>query len=235
MPCTERRRAGTFGIMWTLIRQNALFFGPYLLVLLIVGGWQAVYTQTELMQWVNARYSPAADVFFTYVTYLGDGAFFAVVFVSLLFRSFRWTVKCLVSFLLTTLAAQGLKHLFFPDSLRPRAFYESSGLQFHTVDGVVLHSFNSFPSGHSTSAFALFCLLALMVRDKRWGVVFLVLACLAAYSRVYLFQHFVEDVYVGSLLGVGLTLLSFSALQGYWQRKPKPWLDRRIRLRRRNQ
>lgn len=234
MPCADGLRAGTFGSMVALIRQNSTFFGPYILLLLLVGGIQMAFTQTELMQWVNARHHPAADVFFTYVTYLGDGAFFAIVLVSMLFRSYRWTVKCLISFLLTTLVAQGLKRLVFPDSLRPVKFYEGSGLSFHTVEGVALHSFNSFPSGHATSAFALFCLLALIVRNKRWGAVFLVFATLAAYSRVYLFQHFVEDVYVGSLLGVGLTLLSFSALQGYWQRYPKSWLDRRATLRRRS-
>jgi membrane-associated phospholipid phosphatase len=222
--------------MISLVRQNAYFFSGYLILLLLVGIGQVLCNQTELMRAVNGRHHPAADVFFTYATYLGDGAFFAVVFVSLLFRSFRWTIKCLVSFLLTTLVVQTLKHTVFADSLRPSKFYEASGWAFHIVPGVALHGYNSFPSGHSTSAFALFCLLALIVREKRWGLVFLGLATLAAFSRVYLFQHFVEDVYVGSLLGVGLTLLSFTLLQRYWQRRPRPWLDRRLSLRRwRNQ
>jgi len=210
-----------------LLRANRPFYLTYALLLLLVGGLQLAFSPTELMQWVNARNTPAADVFFTYATYLGDGAFFAVVILALLLRSYRWAIKSVAAFLLTTLVAQGLKRLVFADRLRPAKFFEGKS-GFRYVEGVELAHYHSFPSGHSTSAFALFCLLALIVKDKRWGYAFAVLAALAAYSRVYLFQHFVEDVYAGSVLGVVCSTLIFAALQNYWTRKPKDWLDRSL-------
>lgn len=211
-----------------LLRTNRPFYLTYAVLLLAVGGLQLAFSQTSLMQWVNARNSPAADLFFAYATYLGDGAFFAVVILALLLRSYRWAIKSGAAFLLTTLVAQGLKRLVFADRLRPAKFFEENSLSFRAVDGVELAHYHSFPSGHSTSAFALFCLLALIVKDKRWGYVFALLAALAAYSRVYLFQHFVEDVYAGSLLGVGCSTLIFSFLHNHWTRKPKDWLDRSL-------
>lgn len=209
-----------------LLRANRTFFLAYAVLFGLVGGLQLAYSQTELMQWVNAHANAAADVFFVYATYLGDGAFFAVVVLSFLLRSYRWTLKCLATFLLTSLVAQTLKHTIFAERPRPARFFDGQPFTFRHVEGVELLLYNSFPSGHSTSAFGLFCLLALIVKDKRWSLLFLALAVLAAYSRVYLFQHFVEDVYAGSLLGLICTALIFSFLQTYWQQKPRDWLDR---------
>ena len=79
------------------------------------------------------------------------------------------------------------------------------------VDGVVLHAgFSSFPSGHTMSAFAVFSLLAFFAsHSKRQIFLFVSLAILVAASRVYLIQHFVADVWMGSLLGVMLAYLIF--------------------------
>lgn len=40
------------------------------------------------------------------------------------------------------------------------------------VDGVHLHSAHSFPSGHATGAFAVFMVLALIVKNPFWKVFF---------------------------------------------------------------
>jgi hypothetical protein len=52
-----------------LFRKNRFFFVPYALVLLLFGTWQVVYSQEQLMQWVNSRNSPLADLIFPYITY----------------------------------------------------------------------------------------------------------------------------------------------------------------------
>jgi hypothetical protein len=67
----------------------------------------------------------------------------------------------------------------------------------------------SFPSGHTTGAFSLFCFIALILPYKsRWyGALFFTLALSVAYSRMYLAAHFFVDVYAGSILGAGFSLL----------------------------
>jgi membrane-associated phospholipid phosphatase len=69
---------------------------------------------------------------------------------------------------------------------------------------------HSFPSGHTASVFAAAITISLFASRKRWvsGICFL-FACLTAYSRVYLGEHFVEDVWIGSLEGVVFGTICF--------------------------
>ena len=61
---------------------------------------------------------------------------------------------------------------------------------------------HSFPSGHSTAAFASATSLIIMLRDKKWiGFSALALAVLIAFSRLYNYVHFPSDVLFGMLLG----------------------------------
>lgn len=220
-------------MLFRLIRQNYSFFLPYALLLIVVGSMLSQLDRTVLMRWINGVNHPFWDVFFYYLTDLADGAVGFGIVIGLVFVRYRWALAGVLSLLIAGLFTQLLKHSFFAGELRPSAFYKNSGWVFHTVDGLNLHSVNSFPSGHSTSVFALFCLLTLLVSNKRWGWLFLFLAVLGAYSRVYLFQHFVADIYVGSIIGTVSTLLVFTGLETYWQHHPKKWLDKRLDLRRR--
>ena len=64
------------------------------------------------------------------------------------------------------------------------------------------YAYASFPSGHTTTAFAAAVILALWY--PRWAGVWLTLAVLVGLSRVMLGSHFPSDVLAGALLGSGL-------------------------------
>ncbi|GAB4030579.1 phosphatase PAP2 family protein [Spirosoma gilvum] len=184
-----------------LIRKNWLFFLPYAILLVVVGLLQLMYSQEQLMQWVNTRNSLLADQLFPYITYLGDGATYVVV--CLLLAIFNWRIGLmeLASFALSSLTSEFLKKVVFNGSPRPLKYFEHSTFQYHIIEGLDIHSYNSFPSGHTISAFAMFSLMAFLYVRKEVGWIFLFLAVLTGFSRVYLFQHFVEDVYAGSVIG----------------------------------
>ncbi|GAB4028401.1 phosphatase PAP2 family protein [Spirosoma koreense] len=188
-------------MLWSLIRKNRFFFFPYLLILALVGVWQLLYTQEQLMQWVNFRNTPVADLIFPYITYLGDGVFYVIICLILLIYDRRVGLMALASFALSSLTSEFLKRIIFSNSPRPLKFFEHSPYKYHIIEGLDIHTINSFPSGHTTTAFAMFSLLAFLDSRKDRGGLFLALAILTGYSRVYLFQHFVEDAYVGSLIG----------------------------------
>ena len=68
---------------------------------------------------------------------------------------------------------------------------------------------SSFPSGHSTVAFACATVLALSVPRLRWPV--FALAALIGFSRVYVGVHYPFDVLAGAVLGISIGLAVRSA------------------------
>ena len=204
-----------------LLRKNRFFFLPYALALILVGLLQLLYTQEQLMQWVNFRNSPLADALFPYITYMGDGAVYVIVCLILLLYNRRVGLLAFASFALSSLTSLFLKQVVFSDSPRPLKFFEHSTYQYHIIEGLDIYSYNSFPSGHTISAFALFSLLAFLDDRKGRGWFFGSLAMLTGYSRIYLFQHFVEDVYVGSLIGVGASVIVYLLMQQWAIKKEK--------------
>lgn len=198
-----------------LIRTNRTFFLTYLLLLLAVGTLMLLYTKEQLIRFVNEHNSPIGDQLFPYLTYLGDGSFVIVlgVFMLIVNRRAGWLV--LTSFAISGLISLFLKMIVFPERLRPIRYFEHSDWQYHVIKDLRINEYNSFPSGHTTSAFALFAMLAFLWRRKAWGWLGTLLAAVAGYSRVYLFQHFVEDTFAGSLLGLGTSM----AVVLYYQRR----------------
>lgn len=152
------------------------------------------------------------DTFFKYITFLGDWPAYifalAFLFSKLKFRAFY--VVLLVSILVPITSYISKANFKQP---RPLYYFQDKPVfnDLQKVDGVVLHTgFSSFPSGHTMSAFAVFSLLAFFTsHSKRQIFLFFSLAILVAASRVYLIQHFVEDVWMGSLMGVMLAYLIF--------------------------
>ncbi|WP_375443684.1 phosphatase PAP2 family protein [uncultured Fibrella sp.] len=194
-----------------LFRTNRVFFLTYLALLFAVGTLMLLYTKEQLIRFINEHNSPIGDALFPYLTYLGDGGFVIVIGVLVLVLNRRAGWLILASFAVSGLISLFLKLIVFPERLRPVRYFEHSNWEYHLIKDLHINEYNSFPSGHTTSAFALFSMLAFLWRRKAWGWLGTLLAAIAGYSRVYLFQHFVEDAFVGSMLGVltsvGLVLL----------------------------
>lgn len=78
----------------------------------------------------------------------------------------------------------------------------------------------SFPSGHTTAAFA--ATSALYFSRRRLWIPALALAALIAFSRLYLYVHYPTDILAGIVVGIGVGYLGWRAaetLSGSWKRR----------------
>ena len=173
----------------------------YATILFLLLGTAALFywNKEQVFLWLNHQHTYTADVILKYFTYIGDGIFMlGLGLLLLLFRMRKLGVLMLLSFLLSGLLAQSIKRI----EARPRP-----GLHFqnpdiiHRVDDVLLKGKNSFPSGHTTTAFATFSLLAFASRNKFVQFLYFAIAVTIGYSRIYLGQHFAEDVLMGAAVG----------------------------------
>ncbi|MFN3342838.1 MAG: phosphatase PAP2 family protein [Flavobacteriales bacterium] len=162
-----------------------------------------------LHKYVNQYHSDFKDIFMPYLTHLGDGIFASILIIlCTLFLSVRNGIGLFIAFALSGITAQLLKRNFFNGEMRP-FYYFRENEDFHFVDGVKLHLEHSFPSGHSTCAFAIFAFLAFSCKNGFIQILLFLAAALAAYSRVYLSQHFVADVFAGMWIGTLFAVFAY--------------------------
>jgi len=206
--------------MIRIIKENKIiliFYGLLLMAGIIL---HLFYSKTELHLFLNRFHSPFSDFFFANITHGGNGILVALVIILFGFIRFRWASVLLTSFLGSGIVVQLLKRFVFSEMKRP-AFVFKEMEELYFVPGIDLHHHHSFPSGHSATAFALFFSLAFIIRDRllKWGC--FILACVVAYSRVYLSQHFLGDIFAGSLIGLLAALIFY----WYFQKVNWVWID----------
>lgn len=187
--------------MRILLRKNAIFFIPYIILLAFSLCILLLFNKASIHLFINRFHSGFFDFFFKYFTHLADGLF--ILFIGILFFAFNKirSLFILVSFGLSSAVTQILKKVIYYEQLRPGVFFNDLS-NLYIVPGVDIHGYFSFPSGHTTGAFCLATCLVLSDNKTKWHLFLLLYALLAAYSRMYLSQHFLVDVVVGSTIGV---------------------------------
>ncbi len=154
--------------------------------------------------WVQENLRGALDPVVSFYTRLGDGGFLWIVLTLLLLlwpKTRRAGLAMALALVCSLLITNGLvKNL----CQRPRPWLVVEGL----TPLVTEKDPNSFPSGHSSAAFAAMTALIWArpglpeeVRHRADVPVCLILAVLMALSRLYVGVHFPSDVLCGTLVG----------------------------------
>ena len=193
-----------------ILIENKYFIVPFLIAILGGAFFMIAFSLNDGHLFINQYHNSFFDTFFRYATDLGDGIMFGVVIVLGLFIRFRISFYSAVVGIFTLIIISVIsKELLFHDWPRPANVFGKLDISLHYIDGVRNHMISTFPSGHSTTAFGLYALLALFCRKNLGKFILSTIAIIAAFSRVYLSQHFVRDSVVGSIIGFTVALLVF--------------------------
>ncbi len=176
---------------------------------------------------INQFHLPALDLFFKYITNLGDGISMAILLIFLLFYNYNKAILTAFSIVFQAIIISVFKRWLFKGLERPVAFFNEN-IHLNYVDGVDIHSTNTFPSGHTATGFALFAILFIVINNR--GVIIsnllFLLAFLVGFSRVYLLQHFVIDAYFGAIFGVLSVVLGLYFMKILFSEKKLEILDK---------
>lgn len=178
------------------------FLIPFLILLLIGFFLLLLNSKSELFLWINSHHTAFFDELFKLITLLGDGIMTVIVVLVLLFYKFRYAVLTGIAFAYNALVIQALKHFF--KAPRPVKYFEEI-IPIRTIEGYPVHEWNSFPSGHTGTVFTLAVVLTYLLPHRQRHWILIPLAALTAFSRVYLAQHFMEDIIAGAILAVVMT------------------------------
>ena len=205
-----------------ILVENKYFMVPFLIAILGGAFFMSIYSLNDGHLLINQYHNSFFDKFFRYATDLGDGIMFGVVILVGLFIRFRISLYAAVVGIFTLIIISFIsKELLFHDWPRPARVFETLGINLHYVDGIRNHMISTFPSGHSTTAFGLYALLALFCKKNFGKFSLAIVAIVAAFSRVYLSQHFVRDTVAGAIVGVIVAILVFYYLNKLLSDKPK--------------
>ncbi|WP_333820661.1 phosphatase PAP2 family protein [Ohtaekwangia sp.] len=209
----------------SLAQPNISIARLYLVILLLLFTSAILIDKGDDVLWINGHHSPWLDLFFRTITNLGDGAIFVPIIILALFIRFRYAIIGLIASIAHGLIVSLFKHVFFPGMERPKNFLHNDLLYF--VPGVEVHGTNSFPSGHTATAFCAALFLAFITRNKVIGTFTLLLAFLVGYSRIYLAQHFLVDVAAGAIIGCFTTYIVWQIME---LSNTPTWMNRRLTI-----
>jgi membrane-associated phospholipid phosphatase len=173
--------------------------------------------EKEGQLWINSFTNAFFDRVFIVITSFAEVNIVLPIFVLILWFSYSKFLFLLSSFVTSGLITQLGKRHIFDEMYRPYLIFENEPYRWPAVEEIPLYM--SFPSGHTTTAFAVFLGLSLVMNNKWLKLTFALTACIVGFSRVYLGMHFTRDICAGAIIGGGCALLWYFFFYG----KTKPW------------
>ncbi len=170
----------------------------------IVGAGLLLYAlDGDIHQWSQDNRSSFSKDFFGFMDHFGDGGLLLGLMTALYAsgevfhqNSLRKTaLLSLESWLTAGIIVRGIKIV----SGRARPYTGESSHSFHPFS--LRSGFNSFPSGHASSAFAVATVIAEQSEKVYIDILAYSIASLAAISRVHIDKHWPSDILIGSSIG----------------------------------
>ena len=205
----------------TFLHANRFYLLGVLLLILAFCYLLITNGRSDVIVAINRYRRPWADTLFIYGTRLGEPEAYVVVALIASAIRYRTALFTIVTGLLA-LIVSAIAKFFFSEARPMRWIFDNAEEVWHSLSLFDENMRNwsevsSFPSGHTTSAFALYGFVCFNIRRPKVlaSIVCFLLAFEVGFSRMYLLYHFLRDVTAGAVLG---TLLGAAAylLQFYF-------------------
>ncbi len=189
-------------------------------------------------EWVQSIHASGISAVLTpllkIITLLGEAGIIFILCAFGLFLTKKYR-KAGVAIIVALLVMEVLNNLIIKDFFsRPRPFnlYDDQKLgilreqyqwwaeRYSFPDIVSRPSSWSFPSGHSSSAFAAAMAAMCASKKAKVGVPIFVLAAIMAFSRVYVEVHYFSDVAFGAIVGIIYGIIGCVIVNLLWNHTP---------------
>ena len=165
-----------------------------------------------VFEWIQNIHSPILTTIMVIITTLGDeGIIFIAAGLVLFFtKKYRkiglaMLVSLVVMLVLNNLVLKELIARPRPFNLDPETYAWWHEVYKYPNFNIHQPSSYSFPSGHTSSAFA--AAIALLCHDRKLGIPTTIFAAIMGFSRIYVEVHYCTDVIGGAIVGIIYALL----------------------------
>jgi membrane-associated phospholipid phosphatase len=190
--------------MADLLKQYRLLLSASLAFALLLSALLLWIGNQKAFQLVNEFVTPKFGLPAIALSLLGESAAMGILLILSLWLEIRKTIFVFIVWFTGACFSWMFKLWLCKGLERPFAYYSSKGVVLNMVEGVNVHHFNTFPSGHTLTAFsAAFLLVYLFPKLPKVGQLFVfLLAAGCGMSRVILVQHWPFDILGGMVLGI---------------------------------
>ena len=233
--------------MLTFLINNDFFIAISLTLILALALAVVFIPKGDLHLLLCNRHTPVRDIIYRNYTHVAEWLPYIICLAILLFGRVGNAALATSCIACSELFTQIVKHIVCAP--RPLTWFAANmpDVQLPLVEGVRVHHWLSFPSGHTTSFFALFFAISIVATKslaaKRANcendqqrlfsigmavllqIILVLLAALGGYSRIYLSQHFAMDVLGGMTVGVLISTVCYAIFSRY---EDQNWYNYRI-------
>lgn len=177
-------------------------------------------------QWVQSIQNDVLDTIMVAVTTLGDEGiiFIALAIIFLFTKKFRKIGFAMLialgvmticnNLVLKELVARPRPYLLYGIDPEAYASWGGENAKYFFPELVHYHTSYSFPSGHTSSAFA--AAFAILFYNKKVGIPMVLFAALMGFTRLYVEVHFCTDVIAGAVVGFIYALLAMFVINALY-------------------
>lgn len=165
----------------------------------------------------HSAVGPVLDAVMEFFSFFGSTVLILPAIILLFFKKPR---KQGLTILLAMLIGAIVTNLLLKNLIarpRPYADAESIFYTFWAETGYGAPADASFPSGHTTAAFAAMTSLFLW-NKKSYSWLFLLAGSAVGFSRIYFCVHYASDVLFGAFIGMVAALLAFVLIRAFWKK-----------------